>query len=339
MHASPKSLSTSRVSGTLPDHSPNLVRRIQPSPGSSGKVTQQVLQAQLISLLQNMLQQQIQNSQHGAPRQQTTAPLSQPPQPSRVSSAAAAVPSHPPSTTSASVASPVTSFAPTSSTTTLIPSSVPLDFDQFMEPLLQPLSSEDPVQPSSDTVNELLKGLYSSSSREEQQHDSLKRLSEETADVLPTFARAVVQMSSSSRGGSCASGTDDGSVNTAHLSAPLTPPTGGVGTSEPSQHNSSESSDSLLAFLQGDNPVIGTDSNFKQITEQVDFTDVFSQLKDIMRTPEKHRDSLGLRPPAQRGGEVGQWDTAGSTAAGHTLHLPSNHDTENSLNVILGKSF
>ena len=39
---------------------------------------------------------------------------------------------------------------------------------------------------SSDTVNELLRGLGS-----RRQDDSIKRLSEETANVLPTFARAL----------------------------------------------------------------------------------------------------------------------------------------------------
>lgn len=41
-------------------------------------------------------------------------------------------------------------------------------------------------QTSSDTVNELLRGLDS-----RRQDDSIKRLSEETASVLPTFARAL----------------------------------------------------------------------------------------------------------------------------------------------------
>ena len=275
---------------------------------AAGKVTPQALQAQMISLLQSMLQQQMKGtSQQGTAKQQqptSTQPMQHPP--TNAVSATAIQPLS--SAPNAPLMNVPTSFPPSTTATSISPGTQSLDLDQLIDPLMPPLSSNEPVHASSDTVNELLRGLYSTS-REEQQQESLKRLSEETADVLPTFAKAVIQMGSSSSQQSS--------------SLPVEPvDNDGAGQVK----DSSGSSDSLLAFLQGEGSAVGTDSNLKQLTDQVDFTDVFSQLKDIICTPEKHRDPISYRPPVQHDGD---WDAPGPSGI---------HDTENSLNVILGKS-
>lgn len=129
-------------------------------------------------------------------------------------------------------------------------------------------TASDSLQ-ASDTVNELLRGLASS-----EEQASLQKLSEETVDVLPTFARAMMQMSSSI----------SGQYN------------------EDIHHNSSSgeehvpsgfSDNSLIQFLHGTDDVGGggsmalSDSNLKQIMENTDFSDVFFQLRDILKTPDK----------------------------------------------------
>ena len=144
--------------------------------------------------------------------------------------------------------------------------------------LLQVPLSVDSAQPatiegggvSSDTVNELLKGLASSKSQEV----SLQKLSEETADVLPTFAKAMIEMSGSS--------SEKNKLDTKEIDI--------ITEDIPTQVSSSSSENSLLQFLQGENSAeVGnmTDSNFRHIMENTDFTDMFSQLRDILKTPEK----------------------------------------------------
>ena len=305
VQTSPKSLV---AGGRSLNHSPSQVRPIQ-SVAAAGNVTPQALQAQMISLLQSMLQQQMRTSQQGAAKQQQQQTSTQPMEllsNTAVSSATTAIQS----LSSANMPTtnpPLTPFPPS---TSVSPGTASLDLDQLIDPLMP---SSEPVHTSSDTVNELLRGLYSTS-REEQQQESLKRLSEETADVLPTFAKAVIQMGSSS-------GSQQPSPS---------PVVGADNDGAGQLKDSSGSSDSLLAFLQGESSATGTDSNLKQLTDQVDFTDVFSQLKDIICTPEKQRDPISYRPSVQHDRERTDWDAPGPSS--------SSLDTENSLNVILGKS-
>ena len=165
-----------------------------------------------------------------------------------------------------------------------------------------------------------------------EQQNSLQRLSEETADVLPTFAKAVIQMSGSGGRDNVTSGRDS-------MDMPESPPPFGSDINDDQHKDSSGSSDSLLAFLQGENSGVGADSNLKQLADQMDFSDVFSQLKDIIQTPEKRRDPLNFRPPVQLGGVQeegrGNWEAA-TSAAGSALHSSSiGHDAENSLNTFL----
>ena len=61
---------------------------------------------------------------------------------------------------------------------------------------LETISEDKPVQTSSDTVNNLLKGLSSQLPNDE----SLRKLSDETLDVLPSFAMAVLNKSNKNAG-------------------------------------------------------------------------------------------------------------------------------------------
>lgn len=137
------------------------------------------------------------------------------------------------------------------------------------EPYHQPLAS------SSDTVNELLKGLAASTATDQQTVSSLQRLSEETSDVLPTFAKAMIEMSNT---------TDKEVFDNANIIPKPTATTGQL------QGSSSSSDNSLLQFIQGDNSELAagnSDSNLRHIMENTDFTDMFSQLRDILKTPDK----------------------------------------------------
>ena len=152
--------------------------------------------------------------------------------------------------------------------------------------------------------------------------------------MLPTFAKAVIQMSGNG-------GRDNVPSRSDNIAMPESPPPFG---DEEQHKDSSGSSDSLLAFLQGENSGMGTDSNLRQLTDQMDFSDVFTQLKDIIQTPEKHRDPLSLRPPAhlswsqREGGGSGGWETTAS-AVGSALHSSSlAYDAESSLSIFLCES-
>lgn len=138
------------------------------------------------------------------------------------------------------------------------------------------VGTNPPIYSNTDTVGELLKGLATPMGERE----SLQRLSDETQDVLPTFAQAMLQLHMNS-------------PNSAHndVSALDTPTlqdltSGGVAGVDPTG-----STDSLLGFLaHADNSDLGlsiTDSNMKYVMDNTDFTDMFSQLKDILRTPER----------------------------------------------------
>ena len=74
VQTSPKSLV---AGGRSLNHSPSQVRPIQ-SVAAAGNVTPQALQAQMISLLQSMLQQQMRTSQQGAAKQQQQQTSTQP---------------------------------------------------------------------------------------------------------------------------------------------------------------------------------------------------------------------------------------------------------------------
>ncbi|XP_064400576.1 mucin-2-like isoform X2 [Halichondria panicea] len=145
---------------------------------------------------------------------------------------------------------------------------------------------------SSDTVNKLLQGLSSVKPSE-----SIQKLSEETADVLPTFAKALGNSFLTSAGPSQESppnehpGDNEGD-GTEHKDDQ-------AGTRDVVPNSSPE--DSQLPFLNDMSStsftdILGTltDSNFKQVAdngdvfEHIDFTDMFTQLKDVM-TPEKSK--------------------------------------------------
>lgn len=128
-------------------------------------------------------------------------------------------------------------------------------------------SSHEPIFTCSDTVTELLKGL-SPNNDDQAERESVIRLSEETADVLPNFARAMM-----------------------HLRPDTTNPI----TSEPvpsdkvlfdSEKNLSSSTDSLAGMLQTDNQDFN-DMSFKNVVDNTDYNEVFAQLKDILKTPER----------------------------------------------------
>ena len=174
-------------------------------------------------------------------------------------------------------------------------------------------SNTIPVYTSSDTVAELLRGLSSY----ENDKNSIQRLSEETVDVLPTFAHAMVQMStdaSNSNKSEFPSTSVQSSTQTINSfsTVPLDLP----------HRDSPGTTDSLMAFLQNENSGLNafSDSSMKNIVETTDFSDMFSQLKDILKTPDKGRTinqgggsvdgssrGVNLSPPQERsvGGLIG----------------------------------
>ena len=160
--------------------------------------------------------------------------------------------------------------------------------------------TQTPIITSSDTVNELLRGLTNTD-----EHDSLQKLSEETVDVLPTFARAMMQMT----------GTDTSNTPTMQATAEISGTTDG--------HSMLASNDnSLMQLLQGDNSELGTaitDSNLKHIMENTDFSDMFSQLRDILKTPERSQ------------GPRGSHDGSTSSGTDKVMTSPLKKDQEHSL--------
>ena len=166
--------------------------------------------------------------------------------------------------------------------------------------------TQPPIFTSSDTVNELLRGLTSTD-----EHDSLQKLSEETVDVLPTFARAMMQMTS----------TSTSNTPTMQATAEISSTTDG--------HSMSASNDnSLMQLLQGENSELGTaitDSNLKHIMENTDFSDMFSQLRDILKTPEKSQGPRGIH------------DGSISSGSDKVMSFPPKKDQEHSLFGISGE--
>lgn len=166
--------------------------------------------------------------------------------------------------------------------------------------------TQPPIFTSSDTVNELLIGLTSTD-----EHDSLQKLSEETVDVLPTFARAMMQMTS----------TSTSNTPTMQATAEISSTADG--------HSMSVSNDnSLMQLLQGENSELGaaiTDSNLKHIMENTDFSDMFSQLRDILKTPEKSQGPRGIH------------DGSISSGSDKVMSSPPKKDQEHSLFGISGE--
>ena len=134
------------------------------------------------------------------------------------------------------------------------------------------ITGPEPIHASSDTVSELLKGL--SPNEDLINKDSVMKLSQETADVLPNFARAMMHLR-----------TETNHYNT-------------IGQL-PSISGSSDSSGStdLLTLLQAENSEFNpiNDTSFKSIVDSTDYTDVFAQLKDILSTPERPSVSRSVR--------------------------------------------
>ena len=124
---------------------------------------------------------------------------------------------------------------------------------------------------------ELLKGL--SPNENELEKESVVRLSEETSDVLPNFARAMMEFRSNNN-------------HTEHAGFQSLPRgTNEVSTTSPhGEKDSSGSTDTLVDILQMHHSEIA-DSNFKSIVDNTDYTEVFSQLRDILKTPERSSSS------------------------------------------------
>ena len=133
------------------------------------------------------------------------------------------------------------------------------------------------IYTSTDTVAELLKGL--SPNENELEKESVVRLSEETSDVLPNFARAMMEFRSN----------NNHTEHTGFQSLPRG--TNEVSATSPhGEKDSSGSTDTLVDILQMHHSEIA-DSNFKSIVDNTDYTEVFSQLRDILKTPERSSSS------------------------------------------------
>ena len=146
----------------------------------------------------------------------------------------------------------------------------------------------EPIYSSSDTVSELLKGL---SSNDDQllAKESVIQLSQDTVDVLPHFARAMMHFS-----------TTDSDNN-------------------PIDHNnrwktikhkdSSSSSTDILTLLQtGDNTEYNPIGIDRTIVDNTDYSDVFAQLQDILSTPERPSNTNTIHhvsSSSSRSGELG----------------------------------
>ena len=296
-----------------------------------GNINQQTVQSQLISLLQSMLQQQL-RQQREEQAQSHSTPLSSEMQPVLAQSAAQpmlrtviAEGSCDPASSLPLPLSVLSPAQPAASSTTGL-SSTSSSYLPSSSPMAC-LPEHATVQSSSDTVNELLRGLVSSSPN---QDHALRKLSEETSDVLPTFAKAMMQLEAIGttnpqqylRGGSGIE--SDGPQDLEEVPEIDRPP---LGASSGGQRDSSGSSDSLLAFLQGEGCDMGSmsDSSLRQLVEQVDFSDAFSQLKDILKTPERPKEPLHVR------------STSRDASLGEILsHNPPLPDHDNSICSLLG---
>ncbi len=149
-------------------------------------------------------------------------------------------------------------------------------------------NGQDPIYTSSDTVTELLKGL-SPNNNQQTEKESVIRLSEETADVLPSFARAMIHL------------------NTTESSSKIDHNNGGLpnALSSPSDEDSSTGSTDALAGIllpSGGNLESISDTSFKNIVDSTDYNEVFAQLKDILRTPERPSVSKSLSSQDSDGG-------------------------------------
>lgn len=169
---------------------------------------------------------------------------------------------------------------------------------------------------SSDTVNDLLRGLSATPAVV----GSIERLSKETEAVLPSFAKALVSSSGENvvvteEGPPVISGSFD------EQQVEFPPPTSS-GIGRRGENDEAEIApnldcnddfvllnDRLLPSSDASNESLGdflgsfNDSNVSQRLEQIDFSDVFSQLKDMLKTPDKqqHRDE-SQQPHIKDGG-------------------------------------
>jgi hypothetical protein len=264
---------------------------------SQRNVNPEALQQQLTSLLLNMLQQQVKINQQQQQQQQIQTILNSL-QSTLVTSnqqQQTTTNSHggPPSYTSPSEMSLLNAPLPSIEKSELFQSSI-----------------HEAQISSSDTVNELLKGLAGSDTSQHHQ-DSLQRLSEETVDVLPSFAN-MLKMNQSNfipndsststsigdKPGNCSTiPTTDGTVPT--TDGTIATNDGTIATTDGMVEQSvvpgpiDEPDNSLFQLLQSDNSELGgvlSDSNLNHIVENTDFNDMFSQLRDILKTPEKSLD-------------------------------------------------
>ena len=248
----------------------------------------QELQERLTSLLLNMLiSQQQQMRLPVQQQQQVQAVLNSLAPPLSVST----VSSNSSNSISASTSQTATAKAVSQvkSVPVTLPTTISADIPSLTEAVslssvLPHITSTESMQ-TSDTVNELLRGL---TSNEEEPSSSLKKLSEETVDVLPTFARAMMQMSSSTAVSASLPVTstgEDAAVKEEPLLSSNPPP---LLTDE--GHISNDNS--LLQLMQGANDEESvnntfSDTSLKHIIENADFADMFSQLRDILKTPDK----------------------------------------------------
>ena len=261
----------------------------------------QALQEQLTSLLLNMLMSQQQQMRLPLQQQQQVQAVLNSLTPSvSISNASSTAGSFSTSTSQVKtvptkgIKSPPVTLPSTVST---VNSDVPSVLEEIPPSLVLPQISVDSVQ-TSDTVNELLRGLTSSDQQEQQ---SLKRLSEETVDVLPTFARAMMQMSSSTATSSTppvTSTEQTGPLNEEVLLSSQQPPL--------LNDEGHISNDNSLMQLMNDEELVNntfSDSSLKHIIENADFADMFSQLRDILKTPDKRSSgsaSLSSREESNR---------------------------------------
>ena len=147
-------------------------------------------------------------------------------------------------------------------------------------------NGQDPIYTSSDTVTELLKGLSPSNNQQQTEKESVIQLSEETADVLPSFSRAMIHLNT----------TDSSSkVDNNNGGLPNT-----ISSHSDEEDSSIGSTDALAGILKTGGNLEDTD--FNNIVDSTDYNEVFSQLKDILRTPERSSVSKSLSSQDSDGG-------------------------------------
>ena len=290
----------------------------------------QELQERLTSLLLNMLiSQQQQMRLPVQQQQQVQAVLNSLAPPLSVSTVSSN------SSNSISASTSQTATAKTASQVKSVPVTLPTTISADIPSLTEAVSlssvlphitSTESMQ-TSDTVNELLRGL---TSNEEEPSSSLKKLSEETVDVLPTFARAMIQMSSSTAVSASLPVTstgEDAAVKEEPLLSSNPPP---LLTDE--GHISNDNS--LLQLMQGANDEESvnntfSDTSLKHIIENADFADMFSQLRDILKTPDKRLSgstSLSSREESNK--------TSPSTIQQPQEQEPSNREAPGKIMII-----